>query len=116
MFSIGACIGLVGGAALIDAVDGEYKDVFLILGPFFTVTGIAFLLSSAHFSFKCCKQLGARSRCCNGAKDCTAFGKKLKSFIVNLKRIDWFGTFLVSAGSILFLIGINQVTAPKRKS
>ena len=37
MFSIGACIGLVGGAALIDAVDGEYKDVFLILGPFFTV-------------------------------------------------------------------------------
>ena len=33
MFSVGASIGLLGGAALLYALDGRYNYVFYVIGP-----------------------------------------------------------------------------------
>lgn len=115
MFSVGASIGLVGGAALIDAVDGKYTDAFFILGPIATIAGFSFLVTMAHPSlpnWKICKQCKKHSDE-EAVKESTDEKQKtrvlIREFFTKLAHIDWVGTLLVTAGAILFLVGINQV-------
>lgn len=42
MSFLGLSVGFVGGAALIDALDGEWHDIFFIVFPFFIVLSVLF--------------------------------------------------------------------------
>lgn len=106
MFSIGASIGLLGGAALIDALDNQYNDIFWIVAPIATLSCASFFITMAHITPSCIihkiKHRGEKS-------PDPANKRSMHEILVKVLHLDFGGAFLVSTGAILLLIGLNEV-------
>lgn len=108
MFSIGASIGLLGGAALIDALNNKYNDIFWIVGPIATCACVSFWITMARITpasiFRFITE--KKSKKDNGPP----FSVTAKETLIKIAHIDFIGALLVSGGAIMLLIGLNQVS------
>ena len=103
MFAIGACVGLLGGAYLIDALS-EYYYVFWIVGPIATLVGIAFVVTMSKITPEKFRRIVQHHK-----ENPTPLKTHLKNFWENFKTIDLIGAALVTIGTGLFLVGLSLV-------
>ena len=102
MFSIGSSIGLLGGAALIDAVS-HYNEVFFILGPIIAADAVAFLATLSSSSLPCLK----KDKILVSEK--TSKMENLKKAAMKFLHLDFAGAAFLCIGAVLFLVGITMV-------
>lgn len=79
----------------------SYAETFFVVGPLVLIAGIAFLLTLADVDWKSFKSWPHRhSR--------PSFSN-LREPLSKVARLDFLGLFLLSAGSVLFLIALSKV-------
>lgn len=105
MFSIGASIGLLGGAALMKKV--KYNEAFFIVGPIATVISVAFYFTMAEITpmtiVRWCKTKAS-------TKTDTHRWKSFKTTMKKVAAIDFLGALLITGGAGSFLTGITMVS------
>ena len=106
MFSVGASTGLLGGAALLDALNGRYNYVFYVIGPITSLACIAFVTTMSGIIPKFVKLM--RSKKISTVTNSQPKPSGVHEVLGKLRDLDWIGTCMLFIGPVLLLVGLTM--------
>lgn len=102
MFSIGASVGELGGAAIMKKV--KYNQVFFIVGPIAVIIVVCFFVTMTRLTpAKIVKFFKNRNSRTSNNRNCC------KEFLQKAATVDWIGAFLIISGVGTLAIGVSMV-------